>query len=180
MLRGVMVRVGGIVAFSLLLTAAPARAQNSDIFREDAPPAPAPAPRPAPRPRPYPPPEPEAVAPAVVPAPALPPSPSYDGTYTGEATVSTNSSGKCFFASLSKTLTVKNDQFTYAFSETDHTVVTGTVGRDGTVNSFAPSPGGGVHLSGKIQGSAFTGQAVSASSYGFSCVVDFRFQKMGR
>jgi hypothetical protein len=69
-----MVRIGSVIACCLLLAAAPARAQNSDIFREDAPPAPAPAPAPKPAPRPhvYSQPEPEIVAPALPPAPAQP------------------------------------------------------------------------------------------------------------
>lgn len=95
MLRVVMLRVSSAVVCCLLLAAAPVRAQNSDVFREDAPPAPAapdhdpfqmapadPAPAPKPPSRPHPAPEPEAVAPApppvapqpaVAPAPAMPP-----------------------------------------------------------------------------------------------------------
>jgi hypothetical protein len=77
MLRIVMLRAGVVVTCCLLLAAAPTRAQNSDIFREDAPPAAAPPPKLAPRPRIYSPPEPAAVAPApqpavVAPAPTVP------------------------------------------------------------------------------------------------------------
>src|SRR5579872_1093776 len=81
MLQVVMARPCSAVACCLLLAAAPgARAQNSNIFREDVPPVPAPAPRPAPRPRSYAPPEPEVVAPAPAqtqpqPQPAITPAP---------------------------------------------------------------------------------------------------------
>ncbi len=71
------------MGLALLFAALPAAAQNSDVFREDAPPpVAAPLPRVAPRPRYVPHPEPEIAAPtpapapvqpAVVPAPALPP-----------------------------------------------------------------------------------------------------------
>ncbi|HTW52375.1 MAG TPA: hypothetical protein VME45_10815 [Stellaceae bacterium] len=79
MLRVVVVLVVSVIVCCLLLAAAPARAQNSDIFREEAPPPPvaaAPAPKPAPRPRVYSPPEPEIVAPPPQPQPVVAPAPS--------------------------------------------------------------------------------------------------------
>jgi hypothetical protein len=72
---------GLMIGAALVCLAFPSAAQNSDIFREDAPPAVAPAPRPAPHPRTYSQPEPEVAAPtppqpplqpAVAPAPSLP------------------------------------------------------------------------------------------------------------
>jgi hypothetical protein len=72
-----MRRAVAILTGLALVGALPVMAQNTDVFREEAPPpaVAAPAPKAAPRPRPAPEPEPEAVAPPPSPAPPSPPAP---------------------------------------------------------------------------------------------------------
>ena len=174
-----MVRVGSVAAVCLLVAAAPACAQNSDIFREDAPPAPAtpghdpfqmapanPAPAPKPPPRPHPVPESEP-APVVVALPP-PPAPSFDGVYTGEVTHSATSSGNCNAAPFTRTLTVKGNQLSYQSTS----LITGPVNSDGTVTAYANNRSG--MLTGKIQGGEFIGHVITGAGI---CHLDLRFQK---
>ena len=81
---------------------------------------------------------------------------------------------------MSRSMTVKNNQFTYAFNQSSNIILTGQVGSDGAVDGFAPSAGGGVRLSGKILGGAFVGQAIGTSSAGYSCTLDLHLQKVGQ
>ncbi|HML09920.1 MAG TPA: hypothetical protein VK432_03605 [Stellaceae bacterium] len=174
-------KLAGAFFLSLgLLTAFPAAAQEADPFREAAPPPPmalpeqqAVAPAPPPKPRPAPAPEPQAEPVVAAPPPRAPPSaPKYDGVYTGEATRSVSASGRCVEPSFTKTMTVKDNQFSYAFGGAESLVVTGQIGDDGSLTGFTKSLRGGVRVTGKIEGGRFSGQAISPG-----CILDLNFQK---
>lgn len=177
MLRVIMVRVGSAVVCCLLLAAVPSRAQNTDVFREDAPPAPsapahdpfqmapaqpAPAPKPPPRPRATPEPEP------VVVAPPPPPAPSFDGVYTGTVIRSTTSSGNCSQAPFTPTLIVKGNQLSYQSTS----LIVGAVNNDGTVTAYSNNHS--AMLTGTIERGEFIGHAIAGAGI---CHLDLHFQK---
>lgn len=78
---------------------------------------------------------------------------------------------------MSNTMTVKNNQFTYVYNPSENIVITGKVSGDGAVDGFAPTAGGGVRLSGRIQSGTFVGQAFGATSSGYSCTLDLHLQR---
>jgi hypothetical protein len=86
----------------------------------------------------------------------------FDGVYAGTQTLLENSSvnnySKCLKGPFKRKLVVKHDTVTYVFNPTYQGTATGTVDADGKVSGNAKEPAGGVNLSGKIDGDAFTGE----------------------
>ena len=173
-----MVRIGSVVASCLLLATAPAHAQNSDIFREDAPPAPsapdhdpfqmapanpAPAPKPAPRPRSYAPPAKEVIAPPPQPQPVVAPPPKhdFDGVYNG--TVGAVSSGQRCIAGHPVSLAINQGHFTFTWA--GDVSLDAKVDEGGRFDVSGKGFYGYVRLSGEIQNGELVGRFASQCTY---------------
>jgi len=180
-----MVRVGRAVVCCLLLAAAPARAQNSDVFREDAPPAqakpdhdpfemapadPAPAPKLPRRTRLSPETEPVVVTPPPPPpTPAPPPVVhAYDGVYNG--TVTTTSSSRGCRAGHTTSITVSQDHFTFPWDGGVN--LNATVDNGGKFDISGKGFYGYVRLSGEIQSGDLVGYYVTGG-----CTYDLTLKK---
>ncbi len=89
----------------------------------------------------------------------------FDGTYAGTETLTehgpvTNYS-QCLKGPFKRRLVVKAGTATYTFNPTYQGQVVGTVNADGDVSGSTSEPTGGVAISGKIEGDAFTGEVWS-------------------
>ncbi|HXO02546.1 MAG TPA: hypothetical protein VN900_10850 [Stellaceae bacterium] len=89
----------------------------------------------------------------------------FDGIYAGSQTLTdsgpvTNYS-QCLRGPFKRKLVVKDGIATYTFNPTYQGRVIGTINADGDVSGAAREPSGGVSLSGKIAGGAFTGEVWS-------------------
>ena len=86
----------------------------------------------------------------------------FDGVYAGTQTLTENSSvinySQCLKGPFKRKLVVKGGMATYVFNPTYQGLVTGVVDTDGDVSANAAEPSGGVSLSGRIEGDAFTGE----------------------
>ena len=89
----------------------------------------------------------------------------YDGVYAGSQTLTEGGSApnysQCLRGPFKRRLVVKDGAATYTYNPTYQGQVTGTVNADGDVSATAAEPSGGVGLSGKIAGDAFTGEVWS-------------------
>jgi hypothetical protein len=85
----------------------------------------------------------------------------FDGVYAGTQTLTENSSvinySQCLKGPFKRRLVVKGGTISYVFNPTYQGEVRGTITPAGDVDGDA-SEGGGVDLSGKIQGDTFTGE----------------------
>jgi hypothetical protein len=86
----------------------------------------------------------------------------FDGVYAGTQTLTETSSvinySQCLKGPFKRKLVVKDGRATYVFNPTYQGLVTGIVDADGDVSGNAAEPAGGVDLSGRIEGGAFTGE----------------------
>jgi hypothetical protein len=86
----------------------------------------------------------------------------FDGIFAGTQTLTENSSvinySQCLKGPFKRKLVVQGGTFTYVFNPTYQGTVTGTVDADGDVSGNTAEPAGGVNLSGRIVGDAFTGE----------------------
>jgi hypothetical protein len=89
----------------------------------------------------------------------------FDGVYAGTQTLTDKSSdhnySKCLKGPFKRKLVVKDGAVTYVYNPTYEGTVTGTVSADGDVSGTVSTTGGGVSLSGRIQGNEFTGEVWS-------------------
>ena len=89
----------------------------------------------------------------------------YDGVYSGSQTLSEEDSkhnySKCLKGPFKRKLVVSGGAATYTYNPTYEGQVTGTVSADGDVIGTVATSSGGVSLSGKIEGGAFTGEVWS-------------------
>jgi len=93
------------------------------------------------------------------------PATTYDGKYIGQVTnvENINAQTECGAGGFLKTLTIQNGSFSLVYNAAHYETIKGTVGADGTISGFGTSSGGGIRLTGKIQGGAITGQVFSAT-----------------
>jgi hypothetical protein len=86
----------------------------------------------------------------------------FNGVYAGTQTLTENSSvinySQCLKGPFKRKLVVQDGSVTYVFNPTYQGTVTGTVDADGDVSGNTAEPAGGVNLSGKIDGTSFTGE----------------------
>jgi hypothetical protein len=86
----------------------------------------------------------------------------FNGVYAGTQTLTENSSvinySQCLKGPFKRKLVVQDGTITYLFNPTYQGTVTGTVDADGDVSGNTSEPAGGVDLSGRIVGDAFTGE----------------------
>lgn len=97
--------------------------------------------------------------------PANAQSASYDGVYAGTQTLSEGGPvanySRCLKGPFKRRMVVKDGTVTYTFNPTYNGQVSGPVNAAGEVSGSAPEPAGGVVLTGKIAGDAFSGEVWS-------------------
>jgi hypothetical protein len=90
---------------------------------------------------------------------------NYDGTYAGSQTLMENSAignyPNCLRGPFKRRMIVKDSTVSYTYNPTYQGAVTGTVTPGGEVTGYVATPEGGVRLTGKIAGDAFTGEVRS-------------------
>ena len=90
---------------------------------------------------------------------------SYDGVYAGTQVLSERSSdqnyAQCLKGPFKRKLVIKGGEATYVYNPTYQGAATGKVSPDGDVSATDSAATGGVSLSGKIAGDAFTGEVWS-------------------
>lgn len=89
----------------------------------------------------------------------------FDGTYAGTQTLTGDPAdhnySKCLKGPFKRKMVVKDGKAVYTYNPTYDGQVPGIVDPDGNVSGSAETSSGGVALSGKIQGDAFTGKVWS-------------------
>jgi hypothetical protein len=118
---------------------------------------------------------------------------AYDGNYAGSMTIAQDrkanqigvfgnrgavrgdSNGRmrpCNAGPYSKTLTIRNGQFSFVYNREFPLIFTGNVGSDGAVAAFLPSAQGGVTLAARITGADLVGTVGGAY-----CVYSLQLRK---
>ena len=89
----------------------------------------------------------------------------FDGTYAGTQTLTDDPAdhnySKCLKGPFKRKMVVKDGKAVYTYNPTYDGQVPGIVDADGNVSGSVETSSGGVALSGKIQGDAFTGKVWS-------------------
>jgi hypothetical protein len=91
---------------------------------------------------------------------------NFDGTYTGGVTNVTelgSAHSACGGGGFLKTVNIRGGAFSFAYNAAHFETIKGTVAPDGTVSGYTASAGGGVRMTGKIQGNTMTGDIASGN-----------------
>jgi hypothetical protein len=98
---------------------------------------------------------------------------TFDGKYSGWATLSRNPTGEpdCRAGPFPKTLTISNGVVSYPFNAPRAEYVTGSVNSDGNISGFTATFYGGNKLTANIKGNVLTGE-VGNTVFGYSIILN--------